>query len=949
MLDPLVAPASSRLRLLTLGFAFILAYAYRDSAMFAMNAGREAKLAVTSHTNMNPLSNFLPRWTTRSATLLRLMRPMRLVRATLVLAAASLLFASMLSITPAQTRSNPAHPLELSRPARPWEFLPLVGKRAALFGDETGRMEAWVYPLKLLREFHLQFHEGGRVVPAEVLARTVVVHPESSTIVYSGDTFTVRETLFVPVNEPGAVMVFDVETEQPLEIEATFVRDFQLEWPAAIGGTYMSWDASAHCFVLGEETRKFVAMVGSSTASEAAEEYQTNYSQSQTSSFRLGVTPKGKDTKIIVMAGSTNGRPEADATYRHLSADYAQLLTASGEYYESYLRDTVSLTLPDAQLQQAYDWSRISVLQGMVTNAFLGTGLVAGYRTSGESARPGFAWFFGRDSLWTSLALDAEGDFANTRTALEFVSKFQRDDGKIPHEIAQTASLVPWFKDFPYGYASADGTPLYLIAVNDYVVQSGDLRFAKEKWDSLWKAYQFLRSTYDAQGFPQNSGVGHGWVEGGPLLPVKTELYQTALGAEALRALANLARLAGKDDAAKQLTQEFEKQRPLVEKAFWLTEKNRYAFALDKDDKPVDQASVLATVPMWFGLLDEKNSEQMISQLADSDHQTDWGMRIISNRATLFSGGGYHYGSVWPLFTGWASVGEYRYHRALPAYQNLRANALLALDGSLGHVTEVLSGDSYQPLSTSSPHQIWSAAMVVSPVLRGMLGLSSDAKTGTLTFAPHIPADWTSFAIRGARAGSARLDLSYTRSADGITLQINCTSVSACPVEFSPALSLRAQVPGAELNGKPVAFHVAANQEDQHVMTRISASGKTNTLKVRVRNDFGVSYQSALPPLGSRSQGLRVLSEAWTADRNTLTLDVAGVAGGVYELTVWNPGQTPSVEGGELLGAVNGNTKVRVRFPAGEADEYVHEKIVFHFSGAQDGAANTETRRRDLS
>jgi glycogen debranching enzyme len=855
---------------------------------------------------------------------------------TLVPFAASLLFASTLSIASAQTPSNSLHHLELSRPARPWEFLPLVGKRAALFGDESGRMEAWVYPLKFLREFHLQFHEGDRVVPAEALARTVVVHPESSTIVYSGDTFTVRETLFVPVNEPGAVIVFDLETEQPLEIEASFVRDFQLEWPAAIGGTYMSWEASARAFVLGEETRKFVAIVGSPGASEASEEYQTNYSQSQKSSFRLGITNKGQDRKIIVMAGSVNGRAEADATYRHLSADYPELLEQSAEYYENYLRETVSLTLPDAQLQQAYDWSRISVLHGVVTNPFLGTGLVAGYRTSGDSARPGFAWFFGRDSLWTSLALDAEGDFANTRTALEFVSKFQRDDGKIPHEIAQTASLVPWFKDFPYGYASADGTPLYIIAMNDYVMQSGDVAFAKEKWDSLWKAYQFLRSTCDAQGFPQNLGVGHGWVEGGPLLPVKTELYQTGLGTEALRALANLAQLAGKDDTSKELTREFEKQRPLLEKTFWLTEKTRYAFALDKDGKPVDQASVLATVPMWFGLLDEKNSEQMISQLADSDHQTDWGMRIISNRATVFSGGGYHYGSVWPLFTGWASVGEYRYHRALPAYENLRANALLALDGSLGHVTEVLSGDSYQPLATSSPHQIWSAAMVVSPVLRGMLGLSSDAKTGVLRFAPHVPADWTSFAIRGARARSARMDLNYARSADGITLDIDCASASACPIEFSPALSLRAQVLGVEMNGKPVTFHLEANEEDQHVTTRILALGKTNTVRVRVRNDFGVGYESTLPPLGSRSQGLRMLSETWTVDRNTLTMDVAGVAGAVYELTVWNPGQNLSIEGGELLAAANGTGKVRVQFPAGAPDEYVHEKIVFHFSRAQD-------------
>ena len=109
------------------------------------------------------------------------------------------------------------------------------------------------------------------------------------------------------------------------------------------------------------------------------------------------------------------------------------------------------------------------MIQGMVTNPYLGTGLVAGYRTSGESQRPGFAWFFGRDSMWTALALDAEGDFASTRKALEFVAKYQREDGKIPHEIAQGANFVNWFKAYPYAYASADATPLYIIAMNDYV------------------------------------------------------------------------------------------------------------------------------------------------------------------------------------------------------------------------------------------------------------------------------------------------------------------------------------------------------------------------------------------------------------------------------------------------------------------------------------------------
>jgi glycogen debranching enzyme len=857
-------------------------------------------------------------------------RRTRSIALTFAAALVTLLFPS-LAISQELSRRT----LELSRPARPWEFLCAVGTRAGLFGNEAGRMEAWVYPLKLVRDFHLVFRENGRILPAASLVRTVSVRPESSTLVYTGDTFSVRETFFVPVSEPGAILVLETETEQPLEIEATFLRDFQLEWPGGLGGTYSFWDKDQRAFFLGEESRKFAAFVGSPTAVEDRTEYQTNYSESPVNSFRLGATKKGKETKIIVIAGSLEGRGQAEATYKRLSTTYAELLRTSADYYRKYLSQTVNLELPDADLQRAYDWSRVSLVQGVVNNPYLGTGLVAGYRTSGESQRPGFAWFFGRDSFWTALALDAAGDFATSRTALEFVSKYQRDDGKIPHEIAQAANFVPWFKDYPYAYASADATPLYIIAANDYVMESGDADFAKRKWNSLWKAYQFLLSTYDKTGFPQNFGIGHGWIEGGPLLPVKTELYQSGLGAEGLRALANLARWAGKDDVAQKLTADFEQQRPKVNEAFWLADKKRYAFALDHSGKPVDEPSVLATVPMWFCLLDEKHTSEMITQLADADQQTDWGMRIISARAPKFSGGGYHYGSVWPLFTGWASVGEYRYHREHPAYANLRANALLALDGSLGHVTEVLSGDYYQGLSTSSPHQIWSAAMVVSPVLRGLLGLKADAQTKTLTFSPHVPAHWTSLSLDNVRVGGNTLAMNYTKAEDGIYLELSRTSGSEdCIVEFRPAISLRAKAQSADLNGKSIQFQAEPSGEDQHVVVRIPVGEGKKFLRIYVVNDFGVSADASLPPLGSTSQGLRILSQTWSVAKDQMTLELSGIAGNRYQLKLWNAAQVQRVEGGQLSKKPE-ESSVTVQIPRGDSEAYVHAKVVFYFTAEQ--------------
>ncbi len=826
-------------------------------------------------------------------------------------------------LTAAQQTPNQ---LQLTRTVRTWEFLPVVGTRAGLFGNETGRIEAWVYPLKIFRDFHLTFHVGGRALPAESLARTLTVRPESATILYAGDSFRVTETLFVPVHETGAVILLDVESKQPLEVEAGFTGDFALEWPAALGGTYIDWDAEHHAVAFGEETRKFSALVGSPTAQDPHLAYETNYSSSQETSLRLGATQTGHEAKVVVIAASVAGRDEAQKTYDHLASSYVELLRDSAGYYSNYLAQTVNLELPDKSLQQAYDWARISEIQGLVTNPYLGTGLVAGYRTSGVSQRPGFAWFFGRDSLWTSFALNASGDYATTRTALEFIGKYQRADGKIPHEIAQGSNFVSWFKDFPYPYASADATPLYIIAMNDYVTRSGDIAFVRDKWESVWKAYEFLRSTYNAQGFSQNAGVGHGWVEGGPLLPVKTEYYQSGLGTEALRALSHLAGLVGEEDAQKELSAEFDRRKKVLDQTFWSPEKKIYAFALDQSNQRIDEPSVLATVPMWFGLPEPDHVNDMITRLAGADHQTDWGMRIISSQTKIYDGSGYHYGAVWPLFTGWASVGEYRYHRALPAYSNLRTNALLGLDGSLGHFTEVLSGDYYQSFATGSPHQIWSAAMVVSPILLGMFGLQTDAANPQITLVPHVPADWTSFAIRNVHLGPVNVDFQYRKTSDSIVLETRRSGPGDCWIEFAPALSLRTDVVSAEMNGRLLPFKMQENNEDQHVSLRFLAHEGENTVVLKLKNDFGLSLINDLPVLGSTSHGMRVLSESWNSIRSQLTLTISGLPREQYEIAVWNPGQIASVQGGSL-----GKLGIRIQIPNGPDREYMHHNVVIDF------------------
>ena len=134
------------------------------------------------------------------------------------------------------------------------------------------------------------------------------------------------------------------------------------------------------------------------------------------------------------------------------------------------------------------------------------------------------------------------------------MKKFQRADGKIPHEISQSASLIPWFTDYEFPWNSADGTPLYVIVHGDYWRASGDKDFLKTNWDSIVKAYRFSAATdTDGNQLIENSTktkFGHGWVEGGALYPPHEEIYMQGIWIEASRSLAEMAAVVGDSELA---------------------------------------------------------------------------------------------------------------------------------------------------------------------------------------------------------------------------------------------------------------------------------------------------------------------------------------------------------------------------------------------------------------
>src|SRR5206468_7855581 len=260
-----------------------------------------------------------------------------------------------------------------------------------------------------------------------------------------------------------------------------------------------------------------------------------------------------------------------------------------------------------------------------------------------------------------------------------------------------------------------------------------------------------------------------------------------------------------------------------------------------KDARFIDEDTVLPAVPLWWRTLADDRAQSEIDHLGAAEMAADWGQRLLSGRSRLYDPLSYHYGSVWPLFTGWTAVGAYRYGRPHVAYQATMANALLTFDNALGYVTELLSGAFDAPFGRSSHRQVWSEAMVVAPVLRGLLGLEASGAGRVLTFAPQLPADWERVAVRNVAVGDARVDLALERGRGEETVTVARRGGTAGPlrVRIATSFPLDAAVRSASVDGRTVPVKPARQGDGQRAQVELEATG-THRVVFRLDEGTGV-------------------------------------------------------------------------------------------------------------
>ena len=373
--------------------------------------------------------------------------------------------------------------------------------------------------------------------------------------------------------------------------------------------------------------------------------------------------------------------------------------------------------------------------------------------------------------------MTAYGDFDTVKQSLEFLRKRQRADGKMMHELSQGAGYIKWFEEFPYGYYHADTTPLYIIAVRDYVRASGDVAMAKDFWPSMKKAYDYCASTdEDGDGLMDNTKAGLAAVETGTLRrrDVLTDVFLGAAWTEAADAAAELAAIAG-DPFASTAKAAAAKARQSLNARFLDDQGRRIYFAYMKDGKGQAEPTVWPGFGLWRGVFDASRPavDGALDELAGAGVGADWGARMLSIDSALYGPLSYNNGASWPFLTGFAALGLYANGRPDAAWTYLDGTADLTFLESRGYMAELFSGDRLRSIDAAVPHQLFATTGFMSTLMRGLVGLnalpaarSTDAGPARLQLAPQLPAGWGWLKVRNLRWHDVTADVSITRNAE---------------------------------------------------------------------------------------------------------------------------------------------------------------------------------------
>ncbi len=667
-------------------------------------------------------------------------------------------------------------------------FFGVYGRESSVMGKIDGSaFEVWVYPYKVFHDFRFNVYERG--MKEEPFSKLSYYKISENFVkrVYVNESWKIEEKIFASYNNPIVYIIYKISNLNPVEIEFNFKPDLSPMWPASLGGKFSWWNDKGF-FVLGEAKWKNFGFIG---FPKGIKEGKLPAHKLPGGKLKYKVSfDKGEHT-IVIPVSAGNGKYEVlEKQFLDFKNRWKDELERRIDILNKFKSEHLHIKSSDPILDFGINNSVIRLNSAFVKNPYLGEGLIAGYGLSGEGERPGFAWFFGGDGVINSLAILDYGGFEGVKKEIEFLFKYQRKDGKIPHEISQGAGFVNWFKDYGFPYFHGDTTLYFTVLLGEYLKYSGDLDLLKKYKDKIKLLKKWIeRCDKNGDGIVETKYAGTGASETGPLRreKIETDILLAGLSVKAWDELKFIFEEILEKEGYYKAKSFFEKAKSSFETMFWNEKNNYYDYAVKKRGR-LDVITVWPSIPMRFSVVEKSRGELASKKIASPFISTDWGVRFLSSESKYYAPLSYNNGAVWPFLTGFASLALYRYGNPYHGYSLLAQNLNIIKDFDYSYATELLSGNSYIPLNQSVNNQIWSYGTTLSAFVEGMLGFSPDAVKRLINFTPKIPLSLKLLKVKNLKVGKGIVDFSYVFKNNEIVFDYNFKNLKGFRVKITPQI-----------------------------------------------------------------------------------------------------------------------------------------------------------------
>lgn len=693
----------------------------------------------------------------------------------------------------------------------------LIGNQNGTFPDlgwhVAGEMGGlWLHPIKLMDGFKASVSMGSKISCLEN-ATSFTNYPIGNVIDFGDVTsgLSAKRLHFVPDGKEGMAVLFRFENLSDLEMDFEFqfnaYVDLMPVWLGERTGMQdgidqINFDPLTNIFTGKDEKNDWFTVWSSApdillTPAELSCEMTTE-GNGAAAGFTLSVNlSAGANTIIpIFIAGSDKSEIQALETLADLRLDLIHEWNSKMKRFQS-LKEQTDIQLPDAELQEAFEWVKYNTDWLVREVPGIGRGFGAGLQD--------YPWWFGVDTEYTVQGLIATGRKDLVYESIELIhslSETENGNGRIVHEVSTNGAV--------FNPGNINETPQFASMIWEVYRWTGDREFLEKYFPTIEKGLNWLLEENDQDGNLLADGYGMMEIHG-----LESEMIDVA--AYSQKAFADAAKMAdilGKTELSKSYQKIADTLAEKINTDFWVPEFGSYAdfigtveealhlidgaiIRADTLNKPLAVEELKATkaklstfpkdqkqgfvlyhnwvvnTPMETGVADPEKAKIALETGRkytnpfgvfvtgiDRDEQAS-GQNGTFEGSKVFS----YTGAVMTLPTGVQAIGENNYGNpdaALDYLKRMTRSFGFALPGSIYEVSP-----DYGMFT-----QAWNMYSFAVPIITQFFGIQPDAGSNVVYFRPQMPSEWEEASISNVIIGDNVISMSYENKDGKLIIEV---------------------------------------------------------------------------------------------------------------------------------------------------------------------------------